>query len=148
MLIVNETVLGFYRGAGTCAWCLRMVSRREPHHVICRGHGGGKRLDTPLNLVALCGVFTGGDDCHGAAHSGKLSKDDLWPIIGRREHVNPAYIEEALWFILRLPRSSSGERIAEALRELDTGPRRLAKRVLKDAGIYPRKEDHERRKAS
>ena len=52
-----------------------------PHHIITVGSGGP---DHALNLLQLCG------DCHTKAHSGQISKDKLWQIIGKREGIEDA----------------------------------------------------------
>lgn len=68
-----------------CEACHR-YGPTEAHHVVTRGAGGP---DHPLNLVALCKA-----SCHRRAHSGWLSKQRLFAIIGQREKMSPEAVEE------------------------------------------------------
>ena len=84
MQIADEACLDLFRGPGRCEWCGKMVKQREPHHILHRGSG---RVDIPENLVALCAVFSGGDDCHYRHHySGIPSTSELFEIAAAREH--------------------------------------------------------------
>ncbi len=63
-------------------YCERCGARAsgEPHHVITRGAGGP---DHPFNLIQLCGP-----NCHyGDVPAGKVSKQELFEIIAKREGV-------------------------------------------------------------
>src|SRR5437868_14662554 len=57
MLVKDEGVLEEFRSRKRCDWCgggpsfdLPLV----PHHIRCRGHGGGSRLDIRENLLTVC----------------------------------------------------------------------------------------------
>ena len=78
MIVKDKTLLGKFRRATACEWCGR---RRpcDPHHLWPRGLGGGRRLDVPANLIALC------RPCHDDAHAGRIRRNDLVAIVARRE---------------------------------------------------------------
>lgn len=63
MTIIDETVLQSFRDARQCEVCDK-VGPVEPHHILAKGMGGGKRLDVPYNLVACC------RECHTGIHVG------------------------------------------------------------------------------
>jgi hypothetical protein len=106
MKIISEPTLDLFRGPGRCEWCKKYVTRREPHHVKPRGMGAGSRLDVAINLIALCGVFTGGDNCHHEAEQGHILRADLEAIIAAREGLLQHQIRERIDALLRLPKGS------------------------------------------
>jgi hypothetical protein len=107
MKIIDEKLLSQFRGPGVCECCRRYVTRREPHHLLCRGMGGGNRLDHPWNLIALCAAFSGGLDCHARHHNGDgASRAELLAKISRRERVEPQAIMDELRRLQRLPKGS------------------------------------------
>ena len=64
MIVIDEDLLAFFRNKPKCEMCgTKSPGKLDPHHVTTRGHGGGLRLDTALNLVALCPGLYGGQ-CH------------------------------------------------------------------------------------
>jgi hypothetical protein len=101
----DERTLDMYRGAGSCEWCRKYVSRREPHHIIARGMGGGKRLDVHLNLVSLCATFSGGDNCHHAVTVGDIAQYDTLAIVAVRESIGQDEILGILHELLRWDKS-------------------------------------------
>ncbi len=54
MIVISEKTLEWARSAGPCEHCRIWQTRRHPHHVIGRGHGGGNRLDLKAALLGLC----------------------------------------------------------------------------------------------
>jgi 5-methylcytosine-specific restriction endonuclease McrA len=56
-----------------CEWCLvgYPVNRLEVHHIYHKGMGGGRHIETPETLIALC------RGCHTAAHAYDVSGDEL-----------------------------------------------------------------------
>jgi len=85
----------------------------EPHHILCRGAGGGGRLDVALNLVALCTTVPGYHlGCHyRAQHGGRAARDKCLEIVARREGLESGQqVLECLWRLQRLraycPRST------------------------------------------
>lgn len=102
MKIVNEELLNRFRGPGVCEWCKRRVSAREPHHVFTKGFGGARRLDVPINLIALCATFSGGLNCHDQFHTGQILREDLLAIVAKRERTTQQAIQEEIWRLRRL----------------------------------------------
>jgi hypothetical protein len=81
--IIDENLLRSFREKPRCEWCGKPnVGQLQPHHVRCRGMGGGGRLDVPVNLIALCAV-----PCHDDAHHGRITATDLLAVVAAREGV-------------------------------------------------------------
>ena len=59
-----------------CEYCGKKNCYTNTHHIRSKGAGGD---DTADNLIELCG------DCHVKAHSGEISKEDLYKIVKRRK---------------------------------------------------------------
>ena len=60
-----------------CEYCGKKNCWTNKHHIKSKGSGGD---DTENNLIELCGV------CHVKAHSGAISKEDLYKIVKRRKN--------------------------------------------------------------
>lgn len=58
------------RAGGRCEWCGRSAAI-EVHHIIPRGMGGARRLDTDWNMVGLCRL------CHDAAQQYRIPRRAL-----------------------------------------------------------------------
>ena len=59
------------------------------HHVISKGSGGPDHFS---NLVQLC------KNCHiFGAHTGHISKDELFEVIAKREGVTPEEVSSIAW---------------------------------------------------
>lgn len=69
-----------------CELCGRSGAGLQVHHVVTRGAGGH---DHPCNLVCVC------VDCHTEIHAGRIPKNELWPVIARREGMSPMAVEAA-----------------------------------------------------
>ena len=104
MKIIDEELLDCFRGAGLCEYCGKLVVRREPHHLFCRGMGSGGRLDVRINLVAICATFSGGDNCHARAHSGEITRSELLEIVAAREQTTVEEIEATIHLMRRTPK--------------------------------------------
>ena len=59
-----------------CEYCGKKNWWTNKHHIKSKGSGGD---DTEDNLIELCGV------CHLKAHSGAISKENLYKIVKRRK---------------------------------------------------------------
>jgi hypothetical protein len=102
--IENEEVLTRFRGA-RCELCGGGPS--EAHHIRSKGVC---RLDVAINLIAVC------RRCHGRIHLGsmtqadrRLTREDLWEIVSRRDGVAVADIIAELNRLRDLP-ADAGER--------------------------------------
>lgn len=88
MKIVNDALLKEFRRKTRCEFCGRYCPQGvDPHHIIKRGLGGGSRVDIPLNVIGLCRGFTkdGWVSCHQDADDGKITKAQLFAVVGKRE---------------------------------------------------------------
>lgn len=57
------------RDGDECQMCGRFLyQRRSVHHRLPKGMGGSALLESPANLLTLCGLGNA-DGCHGKAHS-------------------------------------------------------------------------------
>ena len=61
-----------------CERCGRRDLPIEVHHVLHRQMGGGRQLDVPENLLALCVA------CHRAYYNGRIGREELMEIARRR----------------------------------------------------------------
>jgi hypothetical protein len=119
MRIEDESCLDLFRKAGRCGWC-RKSRPTDPHHLWGRGHGGGFRLDVPINLIALCRA------CHDEFHDGKIARFDLLAMVAQRENVLQGEIESVYWFIQRIPKHFRPEKVHETAKdELSTSEQAL-----------------------
>jgi hypothetical protein len=100
VIIVNEDLLSYFRKQHFCELCGRRIAYGEPahpHHVECRGMGGGTRLDVALNLLSACW------QCHDKAHNGdaaKLRQEGI-EIIAYREGLEVDQVQQAIWTLTR-----------------------------------------------
>jgi hypothetical protein len=130
VIVKNPALMKAFSGPGLCSWCGKAVSSRDPHHVVARGIGGGKRLDVSVNIVSLCTTFSGGGNCHHMAHNGReITKSDLLAVIAAREECLQDEIEVVVWLLLRLPKDATDERVKRELSGWNDGERRLWARV-------------------
>ena len=67
---------------------------RSVHHRVPKGMGGSALLESPANLVSLCGVGNA-DGCHGKAHSNpEWARNHGW-IVSRS--LDPVEIPVDMW---------------------------------------------------
>jgi hypothetical protein len=98
MVILNEGLLKYFRSKKLCELCGRPIPhgrKAEPHHVKCRGHGGGSRLDVALNLVSACWL------CHGQVQEDPQGQARCVEVIAYREGLLPEQVQEAIWRLLQ-----------------------------------------------
>jgi hypothetical protein len=102
MTIIDEELLDQFRRKTRCEYC-KQHSRSgcDPHHYKAKGMGGGKRLDHPWNMIALCRA------CHSAVHDGNIPRCSLLLIIATREGAAQDAIEMELNRLIRLPRRNA-----------------------------------------
>lgn len=112
MKIIDKGLLQEFSGPGKCEICQKDCRRREPHHVRCRGMGGGSRLDIAINLIAVGGHVNGFPECpcHRLAQEGNISKASVLEIIGKREKLTPEEIEGTVNRLLRSDKNGKDPR--------------------------------------
>lgn len=93
MIVKDDDCLENYRH-GPCEWCGKR-GRTDPHHLTCRGIGGGHRLDIPENMLALC------RSCHDLVHAGKIKRDEMVAVVARRQKTTPEAIMEHIYLLRR-----------------------------------------------
>jgi hypothetical protein len=101
MKLVDEDLLREFRAKRKCEHCRRVVSGCDPHHIFCRGMGGGGRIDHPYNLVGLC------RECHCRVHAGQLERKHLLAIVAEREGITEP---QAVQLLMDLRRSHDQSR--------------------------------------
>jgi hypothetical protein len=109
--IISEPTLDLFRASGPCEWCRRYCRRREPHHLACRGMGGGARLDIPCNLIALGSTRNWDCTCHEKIQRGRIDSADVLALVARREGVTAEDVVAVRSLIWRLDKDASRERI-------------------------------------
>ena len=135
MKIVDEKMLDLFRGEGRCELCGKTCKVREPHHVLARGMGGGRRLDIRLNLIALGSTRNYECQCHSNVDSERGLCRSL-AAIAKRENVPVNDISDVWFFILRLDKDATPEQITAKLCVWDVDPstREMARKALQEAG--------------
>jgi hypothetical protein len=101
MRMPDPIILSEFRSCGTCENCSRRVYPLDPHHLWCKGMGGGG-LDVRVNLIALCRI------CHSEIQeAGKAIKRTVLDIVAIRENVHAQDIETVVHFLRRLRKDES-----------------------------------------
>lgn len=90
----NERLLKYFREQ-PCEFC-GAPPPSQPHHIYCRGLGGGSRLDKALNLLSVC------RECHMKIHCGVICRGECWNKAAQREGLGAGCLaEEAVWRLLQ-----------------------------------------------
>ncbi len=110
MIIINLPLMREFCAFHNCEYCGRKMKHGcDPAHIFSRGAG---RVDWSGNLVALC------RGCHHASHMGKAPKKwRLMILASRRTGIDIHELQEALWFIRRLPKETTRLKMLDALWE-------------------------------
>ena len=89
------------RDGDTCQMCGRfMYQRRSVHHRLPKGMGGSALLESPANLVTLCGVGNA-DGCHGKAHSNpQWARNHGWVVARSLDPMEVPVDMHDGWFLL------------------------------------------------
>ena len=133
MKIIQPKLLAAYRLPGPCEYCRKPCKRREPAHLLSRGAGGS---DLDCNLVALGSTLHWACPCHTNSHAGKSpTTAELLAVVAARERVAADTIMDVLYFVRRLDKGLSAERIEEALKEPEGAAVVLARKELIQAGV-------------
>ncbi len=130
MIIRDEKLLDLFRGPGACELCGKGCMKREPHHVIAKGMGGGRRLDIRINIVGV-GSSPGMEcQCHNNADTA-AEKARCLRVIAEREMTTVEAIERATAFILDLDKfMGTGWVTVSKIVQLDAETRRLVLTAL------------------
>ncbi len=133
--IVNDALTRSLCTPGKCRGCGKSVRMRCGAHIWAKGHGGGRQIDIPCNLVQL-GMDAYMDcPCHVKNHAGqKPTHDDLLAFSAADNNALPHEIKSLVMLIQRMPpiREVTRRKFIEICeRELDLGARDLAMRELK-----------------
>jgi hypothetical protein len=102
--IKDEKLLATFRTPGLCEICQVSCLRREPHHLVRRGKGGGTRLDIELNLVAVGGLFQ--CSCHDDIEQHRIPENKPFEVVAARYGMMVKQVQVRLWEIVRAPKES------------------------------------------
>lgn len=101
MLVIDKEVLDRFRRLDRCEYCgKRGRGYLHPHHLFCRGAGGGSRIDLRRSLMGLCHI------CHRLFHDGHIPRRDLMEVVAAREGMTVDALQEYIWRVLRAPKDS------------------------------------------
>ncbi len=104
-------------------------------HIFARGHGGGRQIDIPANVVSLGMDALSDCPCHVRSHGGnEPTFEDLLAISAADHDCLQGDIEDLVRLIQRMPRFSemTAERYERIVnKELNLSGRRLAMDQLK-----------------
>ncbi|MBB4931816.1 hypothetical protein F4561_002636 [Lipingzhangella halophila] len=81
------------RDGGQCARCGLLITREwSLHHRVPRGSGGSKRpeINSPANLLLLCGSATSPEGCHLAVESHRRDAQRTGYLITKLANLDPA----------------------------------------------------------
>lgn len=107
MKIVDKPLLDEMRRSPICQYCGRPTpSGCDPAHVLSRGAGGS---DIRSNVLALCRGFDAGEwiSCHHSHHTGRITSDDLWRAIARRDNRTFEEVKAEVLYVRNLPKGSA-----------------------------------------
>lgn len=132
MKIVNDALTASYRHPGKCSWCGERVRMLCGAHIFAKGHGGGRQIDAPFNLVALGADAVFDCSCHVRHHAGQRPKHcDLLAVAAAQNKCHQRDIEQLVYLIRRLDRDTTREQLFAAIdRECRPTARELARRTL------------------
>lgn len=102
----NQSLLGTFRTAGPCEVCGKWCRVREPHHLACRGTGGGSTLDIRINLIAVGATRFWCCPCHNLIGSGHITKEAVLEIVARREGLEPQTIVDRIHLLQRMDKDA------------------------------------------
>ena len=124
MIIKCPETLRAIKVIARCEWC-KKKGAVDPHHLFCRGIGGGSRLDVRINLIAL------DRNCHNLFHNGHILRADLLVVVAQRENCLQDDIEAVIGLLLRLPKEPRSERILDELKGMSKRSMEMACEILK-----------------
>ena len=107
MRVISENTLDLFRTDGRCEFCGIYQRVREPHHLWARGMDGGRRLDVPINLIALGSSQLMRCSCHTRIQNGQIPAAMVLDIVAKRESMTVEEITAKIWAFQRAPRDNS-----------------------------------------
>ncbi len=103
MKIINDSLTKSYREPGKCRFCKRSVKLLCGAHILAKGHGGGRQVDIPCNLVRL-GFDPWSCKCHVWNHAGQSpTTEDLLKASAEDHNCSPFDIVDLVHLINRMP---------------------------------------------
>jgi len=117
-----------------CGWCNKPTPQGcDPAHLIGNAAGGSFLR---CNMIAIC------RNCHSTSHNANSGNQqhpnpkDLLKKVAQREKVSPEQIRAIVWFISRLDKHDSRERIEEKIDNWEAGQmvKWIVRRELVEAG--------------
>lgn len=133
MKLPNKNLMEELRRSSNCEACFYPTPfGADPHHVECRGFGGGSRMDVRINLIALCRF------CHDEAPKKKAL---MLKLIAQREGLSVEDIQAVVALLKRLPTDASQATLKREFKELTADQEELAIKTLEEhqAMTKPRK---------
>jgi hypothetical protein len=119
MIVVNDDWLKTLHGRGRCEFCGELANL-VPHHLFCRGFGGGTRMDVPCFVMRL-----GSLGCHRRFHDGKIERKMLLAKVAIRERCLPDELDHAFRIAVRLPKSPWDIAVNHELSDAGANVRRM-----------------------
>ena len=118
MIIIDQKLLDSFKEPGACSYCGAWLEQLDPHHILCRGMGGGGRIDLSINIVALCRT-----PCHSMAQANNISRPYLFELVAKREKIKDAVkMADLVTLIRNSPKGAyTGGQIEEMIQELRGG---------------------------
>lgn len=117
MRIDDNKFLDRYRKPGLCELCGKPCWKREPHHVIAKGMGGGRQLDCRFNIISLGSSPAFQCQCHDRIDRAG-GRERCWSVIAIREQTSPEIIKEVCFWILNLDHHASRAKIFDRMMDL------------------------------
>ncbi len=104
MKIVNDKLTSSMRVAGKCRYCGKSVKLLCGAHIFAKGHGGGRHIDIPCNIVLLGFDPWQGCPCHNRNHAGRSpTTEDLLRVSAEDNDCSPNDIVDLIFLIRRMP---------------------------------------------
>lgn len=99
MIIVNDVLLKSFHRPGQCDFCGKFCPELEPHHLVCRGIGGGSRIDADFCILAVGAKLQ--CLCHNGRHSLKPNPtaDEMLEKKSEILDCQPEDIRRAVYFL-------------------------------------------------
>ena len=105
MKIVNDALTRSFLRHGNCRYCGKGPIQLCAAHIFAKGHGGGRQVDIPCNLIALGMNPIFDCQCHHNSHQcGDPSQAELLMVSAADHKCEPRDIEDLVRLIQRMPK--------------------------------------------